>query len=189
MIGVFGGSFDPPHRAHVLLVDQVLADGEVDQVYVVPVFEHAFEKDLAAFSDRLALCRLAFAHQPGVVVSAIEAGLPRPNFTLNTLKSLHEQLADQKLRLLIGADVLADAPRWHAWEEICRLAPPLVFGRQGVTGTSAPAPVLPAVSSTEVRRHLCTPSHPTSAEYLEAALPAAVLAEILRLGLYRDPRV
>ncbi|HEY3495399.1 MAG TPA: hypothetical protein VGK73_11960, partial [Polyangiaceae bacterium] len=59
-VAVYGGSFDPPHVAHRLTADYVLAVGGFDRLIVLPVHQHAFGKQLAAFEDRLELCRRCF---------------------------------------------------------------------------------------------------------------------------------
>lgn len=184
-IGIYGGSFDPPHVGHVLAVSYVLSVGLVDDVIVVPVFEHAFDKDLTPFEQRLALCRAAFANQSQVEVSDLERGLPRPSYTLRTLQALAELHPDASFRLLVGADVAKEITKWHRFEEVCLLAQPLVLGRVGEFETGAPPAVLPGVSSTEVRRLLLGPQGPDTQAALALTVPARVLAEIRARGLYR----
>lgn len=121
---------------------------------VVPVYEHAFDKALAPFEHRVRMCELSMLEDDRVTVSRIEASLGRPSYTLHTLRALHQQHPSWSLRLVVGADVLHDATKWHKFEEVCRLAPLMPLGRKGVEGTLAPEPVLPEVSSTEVRELL-----------------------------------
>ncbi len=198
-LGVFGGSFDPPHIAHVLAAKEVLRSSEVDRVLVVPVYGHAFGKRLESFEHRVALCRLAFDNVAGVEVSELERELPPPNYTLYTLEALRGAYPGAELRLIVGADVLRDHAKWYRWGEVSRLAPVLAFGRVGVHGTEAPDPVLPGVSSTEVRAWLAgrgprPPAGSTRAvapEALEArrrlteVVPHEVLAYIDEHDLYR----
>src|SRR6185436_19281792 len=95
----FGGSFDPPHVAHVLCVAHALSAGEFERALVVPVFEHAFGKRLCAFEHRLRMCELAFADLRNVEVSSVEAELERPSYTLRTLERLSREHPDWRLRL------------------------------------------------------------------------------------------
>jgi nicotinate-nucleotide adenylyltransferase len=81
----------------------------------------------------------------------------------------------------VGADVLADLPKWHRFDRIAEIAPPVVLGRAGVTAEGAPVPVLPRVSSTEVREALGR----GEIEAVRPLLPAKVLAYIEEHGLYR----
>jgi nicotinate-nucleotide adenylyltransferase len=177
-----GGSFDPPHVAHVLLAAYVLAIDEVDEVMIVPVFEHAFGKQLAPYTERMKMCELAFAGVAHVTVSRIEEDLPRPNRTLVTLQRLQQLHPGATFRLVIGSDVLADTPKWHAFDQVMRLAPLLVIPRAG----SAPpgAAVLPDVSSTQLRELLARRDQQALA-LLARLMPRAALSCALEHGLYR----
>jgi nicotinate-nucleotide adenylyltransferase len=183
-VAVFGGSFNPPHVAHVLAVSYVLACFEVERVLVVPVFDHAFDKDLAPFDRRFELARIAFAWLPGVEVSRIEERLPTPSYTLQTLERLAEEHPHWALRLVVGSDVLHERDKWRSFERIEELAPPLVLGRAGFPHPSAPPAVLPEVSSTHVRALLRASGNSATSE-LEALVPRRVLLHVRAHGLYR----
>lgn len=151
-VGLLGGTFDPPHRAHVLAAEAALATGEVDRVLVVPVFEHAFNKRPgASFEDRMEMCRRAFALDPRVQVSDIEAHLPRPNYTLATVEALEQLEPEARFRLVAGSDVLVDLPRWHRVDQLLERAPLLLLKRQGYPAPSGLWAGLPELSSSEVR--------------------------------------
>ena len=61
-VAIYGGSFDPPHIGHVLAVAWALSTAEVDEAWIIPTWEHAFDKaHEASFDERMAMCRLAFA--------------------------------------------------------------------------------------------------------------------------------
>jgi nicotinate-nucleotide adenylyltransferase len=128
------------------------------------------------------MCELAFADQGHVEVSRIEQELPRPNRTLVTLQRLQAEQPDAKLRLVIGSDVLADTPKWHAFHEVIRLAPLLVIPRRGHPHTGAA--VLPDVSSSQVRDLLQRHDDVARARLAEL-VPRAVLEYIRATGLYR----
>ena len=66
VVGVFGGSFNPPHLAHVLAVTVVLARFKVARVLVVPTYQHPFAKALASYEDRVKMCELAMGWLPRV---------------------------------------------------------------------------------------------------------------------------
>ncbi|HEX3769227.1 MAG TPA: nicotinate-nicotinamide nucleotide adenylyltransferase, partial [Polyangiaceae bacterium] len=153
-VAVFGGSFNPPHVAHVLACALVRSTEDVDAVLVVPTFQHPFAKMLAPFDDRVTMCELAMGWLPGVSVSRVEAELGGESRTLRTLETLSRQHPDWALRLVIGADILSEAPRWFGFDAIVKLAPPIVLGRRGVPGERGerhPPALLPEVSSTQVR--------------------------------------
>ena len=183
-VAVFGGSFNPPHVAHVLAVTYALSTAPVDEVLVVPVYKHPFAKELASFEDRYEMCRLALGWLPGVVVSDVERELGGESRTLRTLTHLREAHPSWSLRLLIGADVLAEAPKWHRFDRVTAIAEPLVLGRVGVDFEDAPSPVLPKISSTEVRDALAANQRGRVAAWV----PSRVIRYIEAHGLYqREP--
>lgn len=211
-VAIFGGSFDPPHVGHVLGAAFLARVVGFDRVVVVPVGAHAFGKPLAPFAARCELCRIAFAGLRGVEVCDIEARLPSPNYTYATLLALREEHPDWDMRLVVGTDVLLEKSRWQSFDEICALAPLFVLARQGLppeasvtpppcgvdgqTGEDQrPArvtvrqsfPVLPAVSSTEIRRALRSSSPGARPESLQSWLGPRLLEAIERLGLYLAP--
>ena len=184
-VAIYGGSFDPPHVSHVLAAVYALKVGGFDEVLVVPVFEHAFHKQLAPFEHRLRMCELAFAGIDGVRVSPIERELLTPSLTLRTLEALSGAHPDWSLRLLVGSDVLAETSKWHAFERISALAPPYVVARPGYPHPDPQALPLPDVSSTRIREAF-SPSrrHENDAAFLISNLPARVLFYIAQNGLY-----
>ncbi len=191
-MAIFGGSFNPPHVSHVLAVVYALSTAAIDEVLVVPVFSHPFSKELASFDDRLAMCELALGWIPRVRVSTVERELGGASLTLRTVEHLAATHPDWSLRLLIGSDVLGDLPKWHRFDRIAEVAPPLVLGRVGVVppppgegpaaGLAAPLPVLPRVSSTEIRAALAL----GELDAVRARVPSAVLDYIDEHRLYRN---
>lgn len=185
MFAVFGGSFDPPHVAHVLVAAWAHASAGVDRVLVVPAAAHAFGKTSAPFRDRVAMCRLAFAGLDFVTIEPLEGDLARegqPLYTLEVLRELGRRHEGASLRLVIGADVLADTPRWHRWEEVSALAPPLVVGRGGHPLPPECPFAMPEISSTEVRARLAR------GDSAHALLSPAVRDYAQARGLYDDSR-
>jgi nicotinate-nucleotide adenylyltransferase len=177
-VAVFGGSFNPPHIGHVLAIAYVLATSEVDRLVVVPASKHPFGKPLAPFEERVRMCELATAALSGVTVSRVEEDLD--GLTLHMLEALAREHPDWKMRLVIGADILLEADKWFRFDDVRRLAPPIVLGRKGVPRTSAPDPVLPEVSSTVVRELLAGKRW----DALAPIVPRAVLEHIRARGLY-----
>lgn len=182
-VGVFGGSFDPPHVGHVFGVVYALAVAEVDRVLVVPTFEHPFAKGLSAFSSRLRLCDRAFRGLPDVEVSAVEASLEKPSFTRRTLSHLRSEHPSWALRLIVGSDVLSEAERWQDFEDVKAMAPLFILGRRGhpLPGVSE---LFPDISSTRVRDVLAKTTKPSEHPELRRLVPRAVLDYIEEHGLY-----
>jgi nicotinate-nucleotide adenylyltransferase len=183
-VAVFGGSFNPPHVGHVLACALILSVEEVDRVLVVPTYVHPFAKPLAPFEDRATMCELAMAWMPSVEVSRVEAELGGESRTLRTLETLARAHPDWALRLIIGADILAEAPRWFGFDAITKLAPPIVLGRAGAQDNRGAGPaLLPEVSSTQVRAAVARGAWSD----LEKLVPRAVLAHVRARGLYGTP--
>jgi nicotinate-nucleotide adenylyltransferase len=180
-VAIFGGSFNPPHIAHVLAAVYILSTEPIDEVLVVPVYKHPFSKELASFDDRLDMCRRAFSWIPRVFVSAVERDLDGESLTLRTLEYLAQLHPDWAMRLLIGADVVNDLPKWHRFDRIAEIAPPIIVGRAGVTAEGAPEAILPRASSTEVRDAFAR----GDIERLEKLVPRDVMSLIVERGLYR----
>ncbi|MEM9187661.1 MAG: nicotinate (nicotinamide) nucleotide adenylyltransferase [Myxococcota bacterium] len=178
-IAVYGGSFDPPHIAHTMVAAYILGTIPVDRILVVPTFTHPLEKVGAVpFAQRFRMCELAFGAFPQCEVSDIERELGGKGRTLDTLEALAQLRPDASFRLVIGADILTELDRWHRWDRIAELAPPLVVGRAGYEG--APGVELPQVSSTEIRRRL------TAGESTEGLLPWRVAEFIVEHRLYHE---
>ncbi len=181
-IGLFGGSFNPPHAAHQLVALYVLETAPIDELWFVPTWSHPFGKDLASFADRAAMCELAaVALGPRACVNRAEAELAaRPGFTTSHTLDLIEYLEapGRELHLVIGADILGDTAKWHRWDEVVRRAPPIVVPRHGYPGGVGID--MPALSSTHVRELVRT--HDAS---LAGLLPREVLRYIAEHDLYR----
>lgn len=154
-LGIFGGSFDPPHLAHAMAVLWGLESGEVDRVIVVPVAQHAFGKRAAApFHHRMEMCRLAMAlFADHVEVSPIESEREGPSYMIDTLRQLALSHPDATFRLLAGSDVAGEIPQWREGAEVLRLAPLLEIPRPH-PGESTTRFALPDISSTATREAL-----------------------------------
>jgi len=182
IVALFGGSFNPPHVAHVLATAYVLSVHEVGRVLVVPTFQHPFAKTLAPFEERVHMCELAFAWMgERVVVSRVEEELGGESRTLRTLEHLAKTHPDWSLRLVMGADLVVESPKWHGFDEIKKLAPPIVLGRAGVPLAGAPPSILPEISSTAVRANIAAERWDEVTPYL----PKAVLDHVRARRLYR----
>jgi nicotinate-nucleotide adenylyltransferase len=175
MVGVFGGTFDPPHNGHVALLEAAEEAFAFAGVLVLVVADPGHREVHAPADQRLALARLAFPKHE------VELdGHPR------TIDMLRARRLDDPV-LLIGADELAAFPTWKEPGALLELARLAVVNRPGydVSNDSAPGRVLsfamePSdVSATEVRRRVA------AAEPIDDLVPPAVAAGIARLGLYR----
>lgn len=154
-VGVFGGSFDPVHRGHIVLADTCLRQAKLDRVEFVPTAQQPLKPagPVASGADRLAMLQLALAGQPQLAISTIELDRGGVSYSVDTLRLMHNEQPDDELFFLMGADSLAEFPAWREPEEICRLATPIVVRR---AGTSQPdfdllRQFLPATKLAEIR--------------------------------------
>lgn len=183
-VGLFGGSFDPPHVGHVALARAALEQLDLDELVVLVVADPGHKATETPAETRLELARLAFE------------GLPRTRVELDpyarTVDSLEARRPADAI-FLVGADELADFRRWKRPERVLELARLGVARRPGVPGgrlrealARIPAPdrILSfelepvAVSSTEVRDRVAR------GEPIDGLVPPAVADEIRRRGLY-----
>ncbi|MGB5697283.1 MAG: nicotinate (nicotinamide) nucleotide adenylyltransferase [Polyangiales bacterium] len=179
-VAIYGGSFDPPHLGHVLSVAWALAATEIDEVWIVPTWKHAFDKEHGAtFEERMSMCELAFDCFRAVDVLDVERRLGGISRTLRTLEELKKEHGSAVFRLLIGADVLPTTDRWHRWEDVAKIAPPLVVGREGYPLPEHCPVSIPNINSTDVRSRLA------HSEDLSGRVPTAVIEHIRSRGLYQ----
>jgi nicotinate-nucleotide adenylyltransferase len=177
-VAFFGGSFNPPHVAHQLVALYVLETAAVDELWLVPCFQHPFDKALAPYPHRLRMCELAaVALGPRVRVSDIEGRLGGDSRTLVTLNALRAEFPQHEFSLVVGADIEPELPSWYGAEELLRTFPRIVVGRGGFAGGEGLA--MPELSSTEVRAPLA------SGDTVGALLPSSVESYIRDHRLYR----
>ena len=181
-IALFGGSFDPPHLGHLLVVAHVLATEPVDQLWMVPVFEHPFGKKLVGpFELRASLCEAALQSLPlpRAKVCRAEADLRGEGRTVDLLEYLHALHPEHRFALVLGSDLLADKPQWKRFERIEELARIIVLRRRGFDAKDARGVLLPEVSSTQVRALLAAGGD------AQGLVPRAVLERIAGRPPYR----
>ncbi|HEY0711499.1 MAG TPA: nicotinate (nicotinamide) nucleotide adenylyltransferase [Polyangia bacterium] len=179
-VALFGGSFNPPHLGHQLVALSVLETQPVDELWFVPCYKHPFEKALAPFAHRLAMCRLAAAALgPRARVSTVEEQLGGESRTLLTVKALKAEHPDTAFQLVIGADLEAEIATWYGAEELQRLISFIVIGRAGFPSTGGIE--MPAVSSTDVRERLARGG---ADDAVAALVPRSVLDYIRAHRLY-----
>jgi len=177
-IGVFGGAFDPPHRAHRALAEAALAQLGLDALLVLPTGQ-AWHKSrpLSPAPHRLAMCRLAFEGLPRVLIDERETRRPGPSYTADTLQELAAEHPGARLILVLGADQLLAFQSWQRWQEVLRHATLAVANRPlHADGSAAAYPVAePDLSGVDLPfERLQMPLHPISATAVRARVRGAV---------------
>lgn len=118
-IGLFGGTFNPPHLGHVRLLEHFSEQIGFDKIFIVPDKRpvHKICEDLALDSERLAMCRLAFC-DPKYTVSSMEIDRPTDSYTVLTVRALLEQYQGAEIYLIIGSDMFLSFHKWYKCREI-----------------------------------------------------------------------
>ncbi|MEQ1693833.1 MAG: nicotinate (nicotinamide) nucleotide adenylyltransferase [Gemmatimonas sp.] len=197
-LGVFGGSFDPPHVGHLLVAQDAITALSLDRLLIVPAAQQPLKPGQhASAADRLAMVQRAFAGVSGVVVDPIEIERGGLSFMVDTVETFQRRWPLAELYLLMGEDVVATLPRWREPERLCAMARLVILRRDFVgeaTGShshSHDAPGFPVqhlatrrvdVSSTEIRARV------REGRSVRGFVTDAVADYIASTGLYfRDP--
>jgi len=134
-VGIFGGTFNPPHLAHLVCASEAATQLRLDRVLLAPVAVPP-HKDADAdpgAAERLALCRLAVAGDERLGVCDLEVARGGPSYTVDTLRELHERDPEDHLTFIVGGDVALGLPSWHEPEAVLGLATLAVAERTGAT--------------------------------------------------------
>ena len=120
-IGIYGGTFSPPHLGHVRAAELFIRERGLDALHIIPTFTppHKTQDGGATPEDRLAMCRLAFAHLQKARILDFEILRGGKSYTVLTLR----EYASQGIRpeLLVGTDMLLSFEKWYCFEEIFSL--------------------------------------------------------------------
>lgn len=186
-IGIFGGTFNPPHLGHLRLLEAFAKQFRLDRVLVIPTFvpPHKAAPDLASAEDRLEMCRLMFT-DARYIVSDMEIRRGGRSYTVETLETLQAEYPGEALYLLMGSDMLLSFDTWFRADDIRRMCTLCAAPRDGETKLDGASAKLltdfePLVlSSTEVRQRVCAGEDPSP------LTGGAVGAFIRARGLYED---
>lgn len=190
-IGLFGGSFDPVHNAHVALARHAVDELALDELRWVPV-GHAWQKarQPSAAMHREAMLRLAIADAPRQCLERCELQRPGPSYTLDTVRELQAAQPHAQWFLVIGNDQFAGLHTWHEHTELLRRIT-LAVALRPHTAASAASDVMAAprrelrlppmaVSSSDIRRRVAAGLR------IDALVPAPVAQYIHQHRLYLD---
>ena len=131
-IGIYGGSFNPPHLGHVLAARNARALLQLGEILFIPAAIPPHKAVAGGSPDgetRLALTELAIAGETGMSVSRIELDRPGPSYTVDTLRALRESYGQDELFLLMGTDMFLSFFQWREPEAIVKLATPVCMAR------------------------------------------------------------
>jgi nicotinate-nucleotide adenylyltransferase len=189
-VGILGGTFNPPHIAHLILAETIRTACALDQIRWIPAGTPPHKSADTGAGHRLAMTRLAVAGNPAFTVSDLEIVRGGASYTIDTVEALQNTEPDVDFSLLIGGDSLADLLSWHRPDDLVARVPLVVYPRPGVDPhpegsvryagriSYVDAPLID-ISSQSIRHRV---RQGLSIRYL---VPDAVHAYILELGLYR----
>ncbi|MDQ2677947.1 MAG: nicotinate-nucleotide adenylyltransferase [Actinomycetota bacterium] len=191
-VGLFGGTFDPPHVGHLVTAIDVREALGLDVVLMVVAnepWQKVGSREISPAAVRVEMVRAAVGAEPGIEVSDVEVRRGGPSYTVDTLEALQADEPDAELVLVVGSDAAAGLDSWERAEDVARSCRIVVVERPGAS-TQVPdgfdvehvhVPRLD-VSSTELRRRV---REHRSLRYL---VPDPVISMIERDGLYGEPR-
>jgi len=193
-VGLFGGSFDPVHNAHLALAHSALESLSLDELRWIPAgtpWQKA--RVLAPAARRVDMLRLAIAGQAHFRLEPCEVERGGASYMIDTVLELQRREPGNRWFLLLGQDQLARLHTWHRWRELVALVALAVANRAGeqpalppeladvpIDLTEVPLPAI-AISSTAVRERVAAGLE------IAALVPAAVAGYIADHGLYRNP--
>ena len=133
-IGIFGGTFDPPHIGHLVIADQAFTQLKLDEVWFMPVGQppHKVGNHISEPRHRLAMVKLAIAGHAGFKLSRVDVDRPAPHYSVTALEILEAKHPQHDWCFIMGADSLSDLPHWHEPRRLIALATLVVAGRPGV---------------------------------------------------------
>lgn len=119
-LGLFGGTFDPPHLGHLILASEAQFQLELTRLLwtLTPDPPHKQDQPITPIEHRLAMVNLAIEDNPAFELSRVELDRPGPHYTLDTVQILAEQNPDAEIVPIIGGDSLHDLPTWHRPKEL-----------------------------------------------------------------------
>ncbi len=198
-IGLFGGTFDPPHIGHFIVAERVREALDLDEVRLVVAnkpWQKISDRIITDASTRVEMVRSALVGHPKLVASAVELEIGGPSYTMATLEYLHEHEPDVEWLVIVGADAAAGLDTWHRAAELAAMVEIIVVDRPSGVGQcveyAAEVPrgwrskvvdvPLIEVSSTDLRARV---SDGSSIHFLT---PEPVVALIEKSQLYRRRR-
>jgi nicotinate-nucleotide adenylyltransferase len=189
-LGIFGGTFDPPHVGHLIVADDAAAALGLDRVFFIPAGAHPLKSASveAPAELRSRMIKAATADCEAFVVDERELRRPGLSYTIDTVRELEAENPGSELYLMVGADILGELHRWHRIEEIAGLARIAVMSR-----AEAPAdrPTIEldllrvevthvAISSSEIRERV------RAGRPYRYLVPGGVYEIITRCSLYKS---
>ncbi|MGQ9523914.1 MAG: nicotinate-nucleotide adenylyltransferase [Armatimonadota bacterium] len=187
-VGIYGGTFDPPHLAHLRIAEEAREQFDLDCVFFVPNRQPVHRANaVGSPEDRYAMLILATADNPAFRVSRDELERPAPSYSIDTVLQFRERYPEAELFFIVGADEVALLHTWKDADRLLSLCRFLAAPRrpEDVTAASPFPGVAPIhmdplpMSSTAIRERLAR------GQSVRYQIPDPVLRYIMSRGLYR----
>lgn len=130
-IGVLGAAFNPPHLGHVLMAQQAVDFTDIDQVWLMPVNKHTFDKNMLSVFDRVAMTKLLVPVVSSCKTSLLETENHLDGNTINLVPLFKRLYPHDKFTFIIGSDNLPTFNKWGRWQDLLKALPFLVIPRAG----------------------------------------------------------
>lgn len=190
-IGIFGGSFDPPHLGHLVIAEVARRTLKLDVVYLVPTYQppHKSGRHVSTARDRLTMTKLSVRGNSSLRVSDMEIRRRGVSYTVDTVKAFHRKFPAAELFLIVGSDSLRQFHSWKDPKEILTLASLAVYRRpqrgskRSITSSTKlvwiKGPLMDLASS-DIRQRL------VESKAIDEMVRENVLAFIIRKRLYQN---
>jgi len=188
-IGLFFGSFNPIHIGHLIIVNHVLNETQIEKIWFIVSPQNPLKKSNSLLNefDRLHLVRLAVQEDNRIKCSDMEFGLPKPSYTSNTLAFLSEKYPDHRFSIIMGSDSYQNLDKWKNFEMIISNYPIYVYKREGheIEFLFDPKPIvldapLIEISASQIRRYI------KSGKSIRYLVPEIVREEIETRKFYKQ---
>ena len=180
-IGIYGGTFDPIHHAHLILAREAREQLDLEAIFFVPAATSPFkDAPMASASVRVAMLRAAIADEEGFVIDECEVQRGPPSFSIDTVEAIQKREAEADIYYLLGQDNVLSLPKWHRFEDLRKAVHFVVLDRTGACAPHSYTTVQRKIdiSATQIRNRVASRR---SIRYL---VPEAVEEIIRRENLY-----
>jgi len=188
-IGLFGGSFDPVHSAHVMMARKALNELQLDRLFIIPAARSPFKPEQQPAPDevRLAMLNAAFEKVAGCVIERLELEREGVSYAIDTVRSFAGRFPDSELFYLIGADHVPTLPQWREADALAQILTFVVFPRSGGPDVEFPETFdgrclegeLMDISSSDIRVRI------REGKSVNHLVPSAVVGILSKKQIYR----
>ena len=130
-IGLFGGTFDPPHKGHIALAKSTLLNFSLDKIIFIPAGNppHKTQKRVSDKTHRFEMVKMAIKGEPNFSISDFDIKNERPNYSYLTIEHFKNEYPDDEIFFIVGADSYRDFPKWKNYPDILSLSTFIVLNR------------------------------------------------------------